>query len=384
MFERVLTGIAMNRSTVGNPSEISPDSGSLVRRILTGMILFAAVALTCLVLYIAVVNPDGVLPRPFGASSTIDQTFSFHTVDSSPDDEETSLERILKAAAMEDGTVILTTLNEAWAAPGSIIDLFIDSFRVGDRTSWLLKHLVVVALDQEAYTRCLVIHTHCFALVTQGSNFTGEAYFMTSDYLEMMWRRIDFLRSVLEMGYHFIFTDADIMWFRNPFPHFYPDADFQIACDNFMGNPSDLSNRPNGGFNYVKSNKRTIEFYKFWYSSRETHPGYHDQDVLNMIKFDPFITQIGLKMMFLDTAYFGGFCEPSRDLNLVCTMHANCCYGLDSKLIDLRIMIEDWRKYVSSPPNMKASSLQFWRVPHNCSLSSFHPPPKKKQQEQND
>lgn len=29
---------------------------------------------------------------------------------------------------------------------------------------------------------------------------------MTADYLKMMWRRIDFLRSVLEMGYNFVFT----------------------------------------------------------------------------------------------------------------------------------------------------------------------------------
>jgi hypothetical protein len=29
---------------------------------------------------------------------------------------------------------------------------------------------------------------------------------MTQDYLKMMWRRIKFLRSVLEMGYNFIFS----------------------------------------------------------------------------------------------------------------------------------------------------------------------------------
>lgn len=29
---------------------------------------------------------------------------------------------------------------------------------------------------------------------------------MTPDYLKMMWKRIDFLRYVLELGYNFIFT----------------------------------------------------------------------------------------------------------------------------------------------------------------------------------
>uniref|UniRef100_A0A0D9W8P8 Nucleotide-diphospho-sugar transferase domain-containing protein n=1 Tax=Leersia perrieri TaxID=77586 RepID=A0A0D9W8P8_9ORYZ len=125
--------------------------------------------------------------------------------------------------------------------------------------------------------------------------------------------------------------DADIMWFRNPFPHFYPDGDFQIACDHYFGNATDLRNIANGGFNYVKSNERSIEFYSFWYSSRLRYPGLHDQDVFNVIKHDPYVADIGLKIKFLGTSYFGGFCEPSRDLNRVCTVHANCCIGLQSK-----------------------------------------------------
>ncbi|KAF2317588.1 hypothetical protein GH714_024992 [Hevea brasiliensis] len=173
------------------------------------------------------------------------------------------LERVVKAASMANKTVIITTLNEAWAEPGSIIDLFLESFKIGNSTEKLLKHLIIVSLDQKAHTRCLAIHPHCFALETKGLNFSSEAYFMTPNYLEMMWRRIHFLGTVLQMGYNFVFTDADIMWLRDPFPHFYEDADFQIACDNYYGNPSDRNNRPNGGFNYVKSNGGTIEFYKF-------------------------------------------------------------------------------------------------------------------------
>ncbi|KAI3474210.1 hypothetical protein Pfo_028998 [Paulownia fortunei] len=282
--------------------------------------------------------------------------------------EEYSLERVLKDASMQDNSVILTTLNEAWAAPNSVIDLFLESFRIGEQTRRLLNHLVIVSLDRKAFSRCLVVHSHCFALVTEGVDFSREAYFMTPEYLKMMWRRIDFLRSVLEMGYNFIFTDADVMWFRDPFPHFHADADFQIACDHFSGRSDDIKNKPNGGFKFVRSNNRSIEFYKFWYSSHETYPGLHDQDVLNRIKNNSFITEVGLKVIFLDTTHFGGFCEPSEDLNRVCTMHANCCFGLNSKLHDLRILLEDWKKFLSSPPKSKSSG---WRVPQNCSLDSL-------------
>ncbi|KAJ1394958.1 Nucleotide-diphospho-sugar transferase [Sesbania bispinosa] len=298
--------------------------------------------------------------------------------DSAEASNEYPLEKILNEAAMEDRTVILTTLNEAWAAPNSVIDLFLESFKIGDRTRRLLNHLVIIALDKKAFIRCQVIHTYCFLLVSEGIDFHEEAYFMTPHYLKMMWRRIDFLRSVLEMGYNFVFTDADIMWFRDPFPRFHHDADFQIACDHFTGNFDDVENRPNGGFNFVKSNNRSIEFYKFWYSSQETYPGYHDQDVLNFIKVDPFITDIGLKMKFLDTANFGGLCEPSRDLNQVCTMHANCCYGMDSKLHDLRIMLQDWRHYLTLPPSLKRLSVVSWRVPQKC---RSHGSPEKSVQE---
>lgn len=354
------------RST-GDCSAVAPtmqpeQPGALVLR---RFLFLAAVSLSLLVLLRA------------SDSLRFPSRFSFPSGSSSASDDSplvsggNRLEKVLKDAAMEDRTVILTTLNEAWAAPNSVIDLFLESFRLGDGTRRLLNHLVIIALDQKAFARCLVVHTHCFSLVSEGVDFHREAYFMTPDYLKMMWRRIDFLRSVLEMGYNFVFTDADIMWFRDPFPQFYLDADFQIACDHFIGSSDDVQNRPNGGFNYVKSNNRSIEFYKFWYSSHETYSEYHDQDVLNIIKFHPFIMDIGLKMKFLDTAYFGGLCEPSKDLNLVCTMHANCCFGLDNKLHDLRIMLQDWKQYMSLPASLKGLSILSWTVPQNCSLDSL-------------
>ncbi|KAI3703592.1 hypothetical protein L1987_73782 [Smallanthus sonchifolius] len=119
-------------------------------------------------------------------------------------------------------------------------------------------------------------------------------------------------------------VDADIMWFRDPFSKFDKDADFQIACVN-------------------------------------------EQDVFNKIKFNPFIENVGLRIRFLDTGYFGGFCQASKDLNKVCTMHANCCVGLENKVHDLGIMLGDWRKYKESPANqMTRGSAGSWTVPQLC------------------
>ncbi|KAM7255342.1 hypothetical protein ACFE04_020583 [Oxalis oulophora] len=307
------------------------------------------------------------------SSSTSTSIFdSFHK-DKDIEDHQSNLQTVLNNAAIKTtSTVILTTLNQPWATPNSVLDLFLHSFSLGHGTRKLLKHLVIIALDQNSYKRCLLLHPHCYPLITHHLDFHQEAYFMSPTYLNMMWTRIHLLHSVLQMGFSFVFTDADIMWFRDPFPRFYENTDFQIACDQFLGDPDDILNIPNGGFNYVKSNNRTIQFYNYWYSSRERYLGYHDQDVLNRIKFDPFIEDIGLTIKFLDTAYFGGLCEPSKDLNLVCTMHANCCYGLENKLIDLGVMLEDWKTFKAWPLSFKKSLNYSWNVPQNCSLLARH------------
>ncbi|CAA0821371.1 Nucleotide-diphospho-sugar transferase family protein [Striga hermonthica] len=118
------------------------------------------------------------------------------------------------------------------------------------------------------------------------------------------------------------------MWLRDPFTKFNPDADFQIACDIYKGNSTDLCNYPNKGFTYVRSNDRTIQFYEYWYAGKDYFPGKHDQDVFGVIKFYPYVIRVGLRIKFLGTEFSGGFCEPSEDLDRVVTMHANCCIGL--------------------------------------------------------
>ncbi|KAL3683387.1 hypothetical protein R1sor_001409 [Riccia sorocarpa] len=290
-------------------------------------------------------------------------------------EELPGLEDVLIRTSMPDRTVIITTLNSAWAKNNSMIDLFLASFQEGENIAHLVNHILVVALDQLAYDRCTQIHPHCYRLETEGVDFAAEKYFMSSDYLKMMWRRIDFLRIVLELGYNMVFADADIMWFRNPFPHFSPDADFQIACDHFNGRPTDLKNLPNGGFVYVRSNNVTINFYKFWFDSRMKHPGKHDQDVFNDIKKTRAFGRLGLKVEFLDTVYFGGFCEVSQDFEKVCTMHANCCTGLERKLIDLKLTMADWRRFKNMTREEKRNQRIFWQAPkeclHSCKLKAL-------------
>lgn len=286
----------------------------------------------------------------------------------SPPAPQDELDRVLAKTANSNRTVIITALNGAWAEPNTMIDLFLESFRVGEGTAELLNNLLIVALDAKAHDRCLQIHPHCYTLKTRGVDFSAEKVYMSDDYLKMMWRRLGFLGDILKRGYSFVFSDADIMWLRNPFTRFSPDADIQIASDQYNGRPFDVHNMPNGGYKYVRSNERTISFYRYWYLSRRQFPGQNEQEVLNIVKFTRGFGRRGMKFMFLSTQYFGGFCQRSEYLDDVCTMHANCCKGLKAKLIDLRQTLDDWLEY-RNPPLNSTRNVSEWRPPSACQHS---------------
>lgn len=127
-------------------------------------------------------------------------------------DEYYELRKVLKAASTKDKTVILAFLNKAWAAPNSIFDLFIESFRIGNNTEWLLNHLLVVAVDDDAYSRCQASVSHCYFLNTnQSSELASQATFMTPSYLDMIWTRLSFCHTILSLGYNFLVTVSIII-----------------------------------------------------------------------------------------------------------------------------------------------------------------------------
>lgn len=131
----------------------------------------------------------------------------FKTMDLKIKDEYYELRKVLEAASTKEKTVILTSLNEAWAEPNSMFDIFLKSFRVGNNTAPLVDHLLAIAVDEKAYLRCKKLISHCYFLKTkQSSQMANEARSMTPIYLNMMWERLAFLQTVLKLGYNFIFT----------------------------------------------------------------------------------------------------------------------------------------------------------------------------------
>ncbi|XP_062097223.1 uncharacterized protein At1g28695-like [Humulus lupulus] len=266
-------------------------------------------------------------------------------------DDELEL-ALAKASVGNNKTVIIAVINRAYAEQDvkgdtTMLDIFLDSFWLGEETSKLRDNLLVVAVDQTAYDRCQFLSLNCFRLETDGVDFRGEKLFMSQEFIKMMWRRTLFLLDVLKRGYSFVFTDMDVVWLRNPFERLSKNEteDLQISTDMFFGDPWNKNHLINTGFYYIRSNNKTIALFDKWYSLKDNSTGLKEQDVLLGLIHGNIIEQLGLKVRFLDTKHFSGFCQDSKDFREVTTVHANCCRSITAKVTDLRAVLRDWKRY---------------------------------------
>ncbi|XP_037410027.1 uncharacterized protein At1g28695-like [Triticum dicoccoides] len=280
------------------------------------------------------------------------------------------LERLLRTVADEHKTVIMTSVNEAWAAEGSLLDLLLESFRAGERIAHFVDHLLVVALDAGALERCRAVHPHCYLLppLAGGKDLSEEKVFMSKDYLDLVWSKVRLQQRILELGYNFLFTDVDIMWFRNPFERMSVAAHMVTSSDFYFGDPYSPVNAPNTGFLYVRSSARMVGVFEAWQAARLSFPGKHEQQVFNEIKFE-LVDKRGLRVQFLDTVHNAGFCNNTRDFNTLYTMHANCCVGLAAKLHDLGNLMKEWRAYMGMDDAQRQRGPVRWKVPGICLIA---------------
>ncbi|KAE9465073.1 hypothetical protein C3L33_03015, partial [Rhododendron williamsianum] len=291
------------------------------------------------VLFIFIATPSGLKPllsnpRPQCNCSTMYKMVVY----------QDELDEVLAETSTENKTVIIAVVNKAYVeGDKSMLDLFLDGFWIGDDTQGLVNHILIVATDPVSYNRCKFLRLHCYKLETEGVDFSGEQVFMSEDYVKMMWRRTLFLGDVLKRGYNFIFTDTDILWLRNPFSVMIPNEtfDLQMACETYQGKESF---KINNGFTIVRSNHKTISLYDIWYAKGKEYIRKNEQDVFVLLMQNGLLKDLGLSVRFWDTIYFSGFCENSRDVGFVVTVHANCYYTISNKLADLTTVIHDWKR----------------------------------------
>ncbi|KAI3982074.1 hypothetical protein MKX01_018980 [Papaver californicum] len=269
----------------------------------------------------------------------------------SPQDElETALS---EASSGNNKTVIIAIINKAYVDDEmSMLSVFLPSFWLGEETRYLINHLLLVSVDQVSYERCKFLRLHCYRLVTEGVDFGREKLYDSHEFKNMMWRR----------------TELDLSS-RNQDPH--QNDDIQMSCDNFNGDPwSGINSKSlNTGFYYVRSNNNTISLFNTWYKMKED-PHFNakkDQDALKVL-FNWGVLRT-LKIRWLNTLYFSGFCQDSEDIKVVSTVHANCCRSINAKVIDLMSILKEWKKFRDGVPNIRAVNETIWSPHLECANS---------------
>lgn len=145
--------------------------------------------------------------------------------------------------------------------------------------------------------------------------------------------------------------DTDVLWLTNPFsiPSSNETIDFQNSTDHFNGSDP---NHLNNGISIVRSNNKTISMFDYWYAARKDYVGLNEQEVLTTLVKNGLFKDLGLSFKFFDTLYFSAFCENSRDVGAVVTVHANCCgRTISVKVADLTTVIHDWKRAKSLSAN---------------------------------
>ncbi|XXG77982.1 hypothetical protein AAC387_Pa08g2021 [Persea americana] len=276
-----------------------------------------------------------------------------------PKDE---LETALEGASMENKTLIIAVVNKAYTQKGSLLDLLLQSFQVGEGTQLLRNHLLLAAIDQTAFEQCSLKGLHCYKFITDGVDYSGEKIFMSRDYRKITWMKNLFQANVLRRGYNFIFTDMDVIWLRNPFERLiHQGVDLQISCDHYNGRPT--GNYINTGFYFVVSNNKTKSMFDKWYAARNDSFRFDDQVVLQRLIEKGLIQQLDLRVRFLNPLYFGGFCTGGRNYGKVVTMHSSCCQTMSAKIRDLRAILDGWIKFKGQS---NATSTVQWPNHNNC------------------
>ncbi|OMP00792.1 Nucleotide-diphospho-sugar transferase [Corchorus olitorius] len=189
-------------------ADMDPSKNSWVGTSIVFLLLFTGA------LYIFVWSPSSGSNPLFGYQGISHcQHYPNSTTEKVPDavNNYDELDLVLLEASMPNKTVIIAVANKAYVdqsvdAESTMLDLFLESFWLGEDTRPLLDHLVLVTVDQTAYDRCKFKRLHCYRLVTAGVDFGGEEVYMSEDFIKMMWSRTGFLLDVLKRGYNFIFT----------------------------------------------------------------------------------------------------------------------------------------------------------------------------------
>ncbi|TVU36025.1 hypothetical protein EJB05_17935, partial [Eragrostis curvula] len=144
--------------------------------------------------------------------------------------EFAELAELLPKVATDDRTVIITSVNEAFARPNSLLGVFRESFRAGEGIEHLLNHVLVDAVDAKAFLHCKAVHLHCYLLEVRSMNLRLANNYMRKKGLsvELVWTKLALQERVLELG------SGPALYFRGPWANL-ASGPFKLSCFEHKG-----------------------------------------------------------------------------------------------------------------------------------------------------
>lgn len=280
-----------------------------------------------------------------------------------------SLNEALENVALPDKTVMLMTFSLGFK---KILRMWLQRMHKGQGTEPYIQHFLVITWDSESLEACWSFNLTCYLDSKEGTEGSARKFkwskkyisYGTKNYYAMVFRKVELIEIILRKGFNVLFSDADVMWLKDPFPYLQGPADVMVSTDWYTYDPNFKGIRANTGFLFLRSNRRTKDFVHYWHDNHDVRfPDMHDQEVFDLIcpHLDPHVGKtIGLSMHFLDIRAMGTLCKLQNDtLWELVTLHGACEVDKKSKIYRLKHTLKLYDKAVSSLPQLPSNNTKF-------------------------
>lgn len=197
--------------------------------------------------------------------------------------------------------VMVMALNEG------DIDLLVNFVCSAKQAGVSLSNLVVIGADQSVVDVATSLKLHSFShpafgtLPSEHSEFYGDAGFQA-----IMWLKVVSVWIALRLGYHVLFQDADLVWFKSPWSAFDDES-----IDGFFMDDGARSERfsplyANSGFYFLRSNRVVSHFMQGLLFSYDSIVQYASHQTVFIQGLTEHIARNGMRVKVLSNVEFPG------------------------------------------------------------------------------
>lgn len=155
-----------------------------------------------------------------------------------------------------DNTIIVTALNNGYK--GMMMNWVCNMRRLG------IRNFVVAALDEDLYRYAFTRGIPTYYENSLGKHVSlRDAAYGTAEFKELTKMKSRVVLNFLKLGYNTLWTDTDIVWFKNPLKNLHGLAvDLAIQSNAPDDEAANGKRRINSGFYLARANGRLIEVFE--------------------------------------------------------------------------------------------------------------------------